>query len=138
VENDKLDVGYIAQQGGFGLADNPGDACLRPGGLQAAHHRQGMTGIADRRQAQHTDTGGWMVELHAHDNIIPARWQEAGAHILYDPTRFDQPSPLLFDPAHWQGQGGLQATSSGRGSSWFIKTPAVDWVLRHYRRGGLP
>jgi len=79
-----------------------------------------------------------MVELHAHDNIIPARWQEAGAHILYDPTRFDQPSPLLFDPAHWQGQGGLQATSSGRGSSWFIKPPAADWVLRHYQRGGLP
>lgn len=79
-----------------------------------------------------------MVELHTHDNIIPARWQEAGAHILYDPAQLDQPSPLLFDPEHWQHQGGLQATSSGRGSSWFIKTAEAGWVLRHYRRGGLP
>lgn len=79
-----------------------------------------------------------MVELRTHDNIIPARWQEAGAHILYDPAQLDQPSPVLFDPAYWQHQGSLQPTSAGRGSSWFIRTPAADWVLRQYRRGGLP
>lgn len=79
-----------------------------------------------------------MVELHTHDNIIPARWQEAGAHIVYDPAHMDQPSPELFVPEYWQARGSLQATTSGRGSSWFIKSAEADWVLRHYRRGGLP
>jgi 3-deoxy-D-manno-octulosonic acid kinase len=58
--------------------------------------------------------------------------------ILYDPSRFSQPSTTAFDPAYWQRHGALQATAVGRGSSWFVTTPqGARWVLRHYRRGGL-
>ena len=43
----------------------------------------------------------------------------------------------VFDPHYWAAQGRLSATAQGRGSAWFIKTDTDDWVLRHFRRGGL-
>lgn len=44
----------------------------------------------------------------------------------------------LFDPAWWRARGALAAVSGGRGSAWFVGQGADHWVLRHYRRGGLP
>ncbi|HET9678964.1 MAG TPA: 3-deoxy-D-manno-octulosonic acid kinase [Gammaproteobacteria bacterium] len=61
--------------------------------------------------------------------------------ILYDPAQLDQPHEHLFDPEHWRSLGQLQATPAGRGASWFVGGSAKQlgfWVLRHYRRGGLP
>jgi 3-deoxy-D-manno-octulosonic acid kinase len=53
---------------------------------------------------------------------------------------FEADGAALFTPAYWQARGGLQATSRGRGSSWFIGPAngpdALCWALRHYRRGG--
>lgn len=43
----------------------------------------------------------------------------------------------VFDPDFWAAQGRLSATAQGRGSAWFITADADDWVLRHFRRGGL-
>lgn len=58
--------------------------------------------------------------------------------ILYDPSRFSHPSTTDFDPDYWRRHGALQATTAGRGASWFVTTPqGARWVLRHYRRGGL-
>ncbi len=41
----------------------------------------------------------------------------------------------IFDPEHWKARKELQATTGGRGSSWFVGKGGL-WVLRHYRRGG--
>jgi 3-deoxy-D-manno-octulosonic acid kinase len=45
-------------------------------------------------------------------------------------------SAALFDPDFWAARGELAAVSGGRGSAWFVGSPAHPWVLRHYRRGG--
>lgn len=44
----------------------------------------------------------------------------------------------LFDPDWWRARGELHDTAAGRGSAWFVAHGADSWVLRHYRRGGLP
>lgn len=43
-----------------------------------------------------------------------------------------------FDPGPW-GRSAVSVSGSGRGSAWFLDTQTGEqWVLRHYRRGGLP
>lgn len=48
----------------------------------------------------------------------------------------DERIEALFDPGYWRGRGAIEAADRGRGSAWFLATPAGAWVLRHYRRGG--
>ena len=43
----------------------------------------------------------------------------------------------LFDPEYWRARGELVTVIGGRGSAWFIASGARQWVLRHFRRGGL-
>ena len=59
--------------------------------------------------------------------------------ILYDADllRTLAPSDELFEPDYWQRVGGLDSMSAGRGRIAFIRRSDGDWVLRHYRRGGL-
>lgn len=54
--------------------------------------------------------------------------------ILYDDALLSHPDPALFDPAHWPG---APRAARGRGAALFITHAGQDWVLRHYRRGGL-
>jgi 3-deoxy-D-manno-octulosonic acid kinase len=63
---------------------------------------------------------------------------ESGA-ILYDPSRIDQPMAADFDPDALARAGRVRsATAGGRGSAWFVAgRGGGEWVLRHYRRGGL-
>jgi 3-deoxy-D-manno-octulosonic acid kinase len=42
-----------------------------------------------------------------------------------------------FEPEFWSARGELAAVSGGRGSAWFVGPQSDQWVLRHYRRGGL-
>lgn len=49
VEGDTLDAVEIAEQPGFHPADDPDDAGLGPGRLQASDHRHYMTAIANGR-----------------------------------------------------------------------------------------
>ena len=61
--------------------------------------------------------------------------------IIYDPDLVTEPTPALFDPDHWRAADKLTGTAEGRGAAWFIDVPTpagAGWVLRHYRRGGLP
>ena len=61
----------------------------------------------------------------------------AGGAMLYDAACLDHPDPAVFNPAHWQALGTLQATPGGRGTVAFVTTATLErWVLRHYRRGG--
>jgi 3-deoxy-D-manno-octulosonic acid kinase len=65
---------------------------------------------------------------------MTARTLSAGrATILYDDTLVSHADAALFDPPV------RAAAVGGRGSAWIV--PGADgseWVLRHYRRGGLP
>ncbi|MBE0487016.1 3-deoxy-D-manno-octulosonic acid kinase [Marinobacter sp.] len=46
-------------------------------------------------------------------------------------------TPESFAPASW-GDQAVAVSEGGRGSAWFIHRDfGTDWVLRHYRRGGL-
>ncbi|MCG8516925.1 MAG: 3-deoxy-D-manno-octulosonic acid kinase [Pseudomonadales bacterium] len=42
-----------------------------------------------------------------------------------------------FDPDFWENQA-RPVSTGGRGGAWFVHHAGEDWVLRHYRRGGLP
>lgn len=44
--------------------------------------------------------------------------------------------PAWFSPDSW-GDRAEPVSAGGRGSAWFVLRPERDWVLRHYRRGGL-
>lgn len=59
--------------------------------------------------------------------------------ILYDADllRTLAASDELFEPDYWRRVGGLDLMSAGRGWIAFIRRSEGDWVLRHYRRGGL-
>ena len=61
--------------------------------------------------------------------------------MLADPDRLGNPAEdsqeSLFDPEFWRARGELVTVTGGRGSAWFIASGARQWVLRHFRRGGL-
>lgn len=63
--------------------------------------------------------------------------QSQNEYIIYDAQLAGQLSPQWFNPEYWQRQGQLQAVSAGRGQAWFIQQQDKDYVLRHYRRGGM-
>ena len=48
-----------------------------------------------------------------------------------------QIDPALFSPAYWRQHGGVVGEAPGRGTSLFVQAGSQQWVLRHYRRGGL-
>lgn len=62
--------------------------------------------------------------------------------IVYDAALIDHAPVSLFDPEHWRSCADVSEPSGGRGQAWMIKQVLPDqsdreWVLRHYRRGGL-
>lgn len=66
---------------------------------------------------------------------------EGGTAIVYDEGCAEEVSDDLFDPDHWRRSHAVSAPSGGRGAAWIIQrgpdSDVRDWVLRHYRRGGL-
>lgn len=72
----------------------------------------------------------------------PQRTRCGGSHILYDAELLAKPDSNLFNANWLQQHATITPTASGRGESWFIalKNEAGQnrqWVLRHYRRGGM-
>jgi len=62
--------------------------------------------------------------------------RDDGCAILYAPAAAPEISAHWFEPTWWEAQGRAQAADTGRGTAWFVGAPGVEWVLRHYRRGG--
>lgn len=60
----------------------------------------------------------------------------AGGIIVCDPT-LESFDARYFDIAYWRSQGRARDVATGRGANWFVRAPQGEWVLRHYRRGGL-
>jgi 3-deoxy-D-manno-octulosonic acid kinase len=59
-----------------------------------------------------------------------------GCAIIFAPVAGPEVSARWFEPSWWEAQGRAAAADTGRGATWFVGAPGVDWVLRHYRRGG--
>lgn len=56
--------------------------------------------------------------------------------ILYDDALLDHADAALFTPP--ASAASAPSVIGGRGSAWIVARPDGEWVLRHYRRGGLP
>lgn len=59
-------------------------------------------------------------------------------HILYDAASVSNPTSELFSPSYHAAQGMICGRATGRGTTYFLTAGTGEWVLRHYRRGGLP
>lgn len=53
--------------------------------------------------------------------------------ILYDDALLDHADAALFTPP-----ASAASAVGGRGSAWMLERGGEQWVLRHYRRGGVP
>jgi 3-deoxy-D-manno-octulosonic acid kinase len=60
-----------------------------------------------------------------------------GGAMLYDASRVGNLNPGWFDPKYWEERGELDGAARGRGTTYFVKSAGRQFVLRHYRRGGL-
>ena len=58
-------------------------------------------------------------------------------HIIYDSSAAEPILPQWLDVEYWQEQARVDAVGLGRGMAWFITTSNAEYVLRHYRRGGM-
>jgi 3-deoxy-D-manno-octulosonic acid kinase len=57
--------------------------------------------------------------------------------ILYDDADAGHADAAWFSVRHWSRQQNLRGEiGGGRGDTWIVAGTDVDWVLRHYRRGG--
>lgn len=61
-----------------------------------------------------------------------------GGAILSDPSGPGNAAATLFDLDRWRRQGSVVEVPGGRGSVAYIDAGPDQWVLRRYRRGGLP
>jgi 3-deoxy-D-manno-octulosonic acid kinase len=60
-----------------------------------------------------------------------------GAWSAHDPDLVDHAPDWIFDPAELARRGLLGTSGEGRGTAWFFRFGQAEFVLRHYRRGGL-
>ena len=59
---------------------------------------------------------------------------DAAAAAQAGSARFE---PEWFEPAFWRDRGGVTPLGAGRGAVVRVAIASGDWVIRHYRRGGM-
>ena len=60
------------------------------------------------------------------------------SHImLFDADHFPAPVPKMFTGQYWKTQNAITGQTTGRGTTYFFQHNKNEYVLRHYRRGGL-
>jgi 3-deoxy-D-manno-octulosonic acid kinase len=74
---------------------------------------------------------GWIAGPEVH--LIPV----PGGAMLYDSSRVPNAERGWLDEAWWARRGTLTVPSEGRGNAHFIDADGRQFVLRHYRRGGI-
>jgi len=60
-----------------------------------------------------------------------------GGVMLYDASRAGNAAAGWFDPAYWKERNEVEGEARGRGTTHFVRSGKQQFVLRHYRRGGL-
>lgn len=73
--------------------------------------------------------------------------QKNNNHILYDASVISKPSDDLFKPEWYEQESNIEqigqhsesdsVLSMGRGAAWFVTYNQRQWVLKHYKRGGM-
>lgn len=61
-----------------------------------------------------------------------------GGLIVYDAAQRGKVTEQVFVTSYWRVYDALSEPLGGRGAAWRIRHDGIDWVLRFYRRGGLP
>lgn len=64
-------------------------------------------------------------------------YQSGGCYVIYNPAASRNIKLEQFTPDYWLSLHKVTQTERGRGASWFVDADGQEWVLRHYRRGGL-
>ena len=67
----------------------------------------------------------------------PEYFTSGKTHILYDADALNQISDDYFTLSGWQQRQGVDGIACGRGATVFVHDDRGEYVLRHYRRGGL-
>ena len=58
-------------------------------------------------------------------------------HILYDAELIENPDSSYFEVESWRKRDALSGAAEGRGTTVFVQLAGQEYVLRHYRRGGM-
>ena len=70
--------------------------------------------------------------------LIEAKTFQSGkCSVIYNLGATDKILVEQFTPDYWLSMHKVTQTERGRGASWFVDADGQEWVLRHYRRGGL-
>jgi len=70
-------------------------------------------------------------------SIEPKQLSQQGLHMLFDAACIDAPANEFFEAQHWQREGASIGEAQGRGAACIFSYQDKEYVLRHYRRGGL-
>jgi 3-deoxy-D-manno-octulosonic acid kinase len=57
--------------------------------------------------------------------------------MLFNEEHFCEPTPEMFTDQYWQAKNAITGQAKGRGTTYFFQHHKNEYVLRHYRRGGL-
>lgn len=69
--------------------------------------------------------------------MTPKYFSNGKEHILYDGGVADKVDSNFFEIESWQRRNAQVGTARGRGAAAFVQGADGEYVLRHYRRGGL-
>lgn len=69
--------------------------------------------------------------------IQPQQGHSADSCFLYDAALVPQPDDSFFEVDRWRKENALLSTAQGRGAACIFAFGDGEYVLRHYRRGGL-
>ena len=64
-------------------------------------------------------------------------YHKKGQHIRYDSAIFKNIEDISFKSSEWAKRSAIVGFAEGRGTTFFIQHHGQDFVLRHYKRGGL-
>ena len=57
--------------------------------------------------------------------------------MLFNAEHFSEPTPAFFSSQYWLSENAITGQAIGRGTTYFFQHNQHEYVLRHYRRGGL-
>ncbi|MBT8144580.1 MAG: 3-deoxy-D-manno-octulosonic acid kinase, partial [Gammaproteobacteria bacterium] len=60
-----------------------------------------------------------------------------GGHLIVASRYAEDFAEGMFEPRYWENANAVTGTAGGRGMVLFVDSGHEQWVLRHYRRGGL-
>ncbi len=69
--------------------------------------------------------------------MIKQQILSSGHYVVFNDALISAPAGQHFKPEYWAQRQQILGHAKGRGTTLFIQHDDAQWVLRHYRRGGL-